>query len=119
MKRIYFLIMLLCLIFSDVSYGLRCGRELVEIGDHKYDVSEKCGQPNSIERHLERRGGQDSASIGRRFAPNTLRLGRQQYSEIDISVEEWIYDFGHSRFRQYLRFENGELTEIKSLGRGD
>lgn len=119
MKQTGLLTILFCLLLPDISYALRCGRELVQIGDRKYDVIEKCGEPESVERHFERRGFQSSASIGQRFSPDTIRLGQQRYTEIEISVEEWIYNFGHSRLRQYLRFENGELTEIKNLGRGD
>jgi len=40
----------------------------------------------------------------------------QQYEE--IQVDEWVYNLGRLRLRQYLRFENGRLKEVKSLGRG-
>ncbi|MEQ1528847.1 MAG: DUF2845 domain-containing protein, partial [Methylococcales bacterium] len=32
--------------------------------------------------------------------------------------EEWVYNFGRSRLKQHLRFENGVLKEIRNLGRG-
>ena len=118
MKRTGLLTLLLCLLFSDISYALRCGHALVEVGDYKYKVYEKCGEPDSIERHFERRVVQNSATIAPFSSQNTLRFGQQQYVEIEVLVEEWIYDFGRSRFHQLLRFENGVLTNITELGRG-
>jgi hypothetical protein len=118
MNRTSLLMLLPCLLFSDISYALRCGQSLIEIGDYKYKVYEKCGEPVSIERHFERRAVQNSASIAPNPYQNSLRFGQQQYSEIEISVEEWIYNFGRSRFQQFLRFENGVLTNITDLGRG-
>jgi hypothetical protein len=119
MKQVGLLILLLCLLFSDTAFALRCGHNLVKLGDHKKDVYAVCGEPESIDTHIERRGNRNSSGILQRNSNNALGYGQSQYNEIEVSVEEWIYNFGHTRLRHYLRFENGRLTEIENLGRGD
>ena len=120
MKPIKFFLLLLCLIFSCPSFALRCGHELVDIGDNKNDVYDKCGEPESINSHIERRGASNIASIRRRLNPGlSFNYGQEQYAEVDVMIDEWIYDFGRRRLQHYLRFENGSLKEIKTLGRGD
>ncbi|MGZ8190567.1 MAG: DUF2845 domain-containing protein [Methylococcaceae bacterium] len=113
------LALMLSLALSDVAYALRCGHALVQVGDHKHEVSKKCGEPDSIEQHFEIRAVQSSVNAANRHSKNPLRYGQKYYTQIEISVEEWIYDFGRSRFGQLLRFENGVLTDIKDLERGE
>jgi len=114
-----FYLLLVCLLFAKDSYALRCGHHLVDRGNYQDQVVDKCGDPVSIESHLERKLIQSPTHVGNRFTSNGLLYGQQQLLEIDVVVEEWLYDFGRTRFRQLLRFENGVLTEITSLGRGD
>lgn len=114
--------LLVLLLFPPSIYALRCGHELVDIGDNKNDVLDKCGEPESIDSHIERRGASNyaNARIGRgAYQGNSIGYGQQNYIEVDVVVEEWIYNFGRRRLEQYLRFENGRLKEIKTLGRGD
>lgn len=87
--------------------SLRCGRNLVNIGDHQNAVYDICGDPESINRR--------TVVVGEtvHFPHRTRDL--EEY--VEVQVEEWIYNFGSNRFRQYLRFENGILVEIRSLGR--
>ena len=113
------LALLLCFLLSDVTYAFRCGNALVEVGDHINSVLKKCGDPESIERHFEFRTVQNSANAGIRFPQNVLSFGQQSYTQIEISVEEWIYNLGRLRFQQFLRFENGVLTNIEVLDRGN
>jgi hypothetical protein len=35
-----------------------------------------------------------------------------------IAIDEWLYNFGSTRFMQFLHFENGQLKSIKDLGYG-
>lgn len=119
MNKIIFCILIL-MIFSNNVHALRCGHSLVQIGDRKNDVLAKCGDPDSVDQHVETRVLQNYANIGsgRLYSNNGLVLGQQHYSEVQIIVDEWVYDFGRSRFQQYLRFENGVLTNMSDLGRG-
>ena len=77
----------------------------------------KCGEPESIETHIEIRGVTDRFGARTRVSPETsINFGQQHWTEIEVVVEEWIYNFGRRRLQKYLRFENGRLTEIKDLG---
>ena len=102
------LIFLSSLFFLNAVFALRCGNSLVDIGDYKNDVYAKCGAPESIDTRTK--------VIGNTFHFPFRTLDIQQYEE--VQVETWIYNFGSIRLQQYLRFENGVLVEIKSLGRG-
>jgi hypothetical protein len=37
---------------------------------------------------------------------------------IEVPVEEWTYNFGPRRFMRSIRFENGIVTSIETLGYG-
>jgi hypothetical protein len=93
--------------FNAVS-AMKCGHKLVELGDYKGDVLALCGEPESIENRTK--------IVGSTLHHPRRTLDLQQYEE--VKIEEWIYNFGSYRLQQYLRFENGVLKEIKSLGRG-
>lgn len=108
MKNIIIWVLVLSLYPLNAAYAMRCGHHLVELGDYKGDVFARCGEPDSVETHTK------IVSKTIHFPGRTIDL--QQYEE--IQVEEWIYNLGRLRFQQYLRFENGRLREIKSLGRG-
>lgn len=108
MKPLQFLIMLLSLTAIDNAYALRCGSSVIGPGKSKQEVREKCGEPVSIEKHKK--------VIGHTLQNYPKTLGLQEYEE--IKVEEWVYDFGPRRLRQYLRFENGRLVDMESMGRG-
>ncbi|MDD5273802.1 MAG: DUF2845 domain-containing protein [Methylovulum sp.] len=119
------LLLSLCLLASQTAFALRCGHHLVELGNSKNDVVYKCGEPYSIDSHIERRSVSHYANEaqylgdGITLYPNTAtHIGLQQYAEVDVVVEEWVYDFGRRRLQQYLRFENGRLKDMKTLDRG-
>ncbi|MFI3156013.1 MAG: DUF2845 domain-containing protein [Methylococcaceae bacterium] len=101
-------VLILGLCCLNTAFAMRCGHNLVDVGDYKNEVLAKCGQPDSVETHTK--------IVGRTLHYPYRTLDLQQYEE--VQVEEWIYNLGSSRFQQYLRFENGELKEVKSLGRG-
>lgn len=102
---------LLLLLFSlpiASTAALRCGRLLVDIGDHQIDVLYKCGYPTMTERRAK--------IVGEEFHHPRRTLDLQKHEE--VVVEEWIYNFGPRQFMQSLIFENGILTEIRRLGYG-
>ncbi|MDD1641575.1 MAG: DUF2845 domain-containing protein [Methylococcaceae bacterium] len=99
MKRANLLIFWLSLFFSNTVFALRCGNSLVDIGDYKTDVYEKCGAPESIDKRTK--------IIGNTFHFPYRTIDTEEYDEVKSM-----------RFKQYLRFENDVLVEIKTLGRG-
>jgi hypothetical protein len=102
-KRIYFLGLCLCL-SAPSAWALRCGSSLVNAGDYKLEVLRKCGEPAFADSRIELRYT--------KLYGTGLEFG--QY--VPITIDEWVYDFGPNRFVQLLRFENGRLVDIQSLG---
>lgn len=101
-------VLILSLYAFNAAAAMRCGRKLVQLGDFKNEVIARCGEPESIETRTK--------IVGSTLHHPRRTLDIQEYEE--IQVEDWIYNFGSSRLQYYLRFENGELKEIESLGRG-
>ena len=125
MKRLQCMVYISCMLVSTPLFALRCGHYLVEPGDYKEDVLESCGDPDSVQTHYERRANVNHADISqynfnrqRRLPNSSINFGQSQYRDVEIRVEEWVYNFGSSRLRKLLRFENGRLVEIISLGKG-
>lgn len=82
--------------------AMRCGNQLVLIGDRFHDVLNKCGEPDAREERPERR---------------YFRVFREGgFFEVlqEVTVEEWTYNLGPSMFIRILRFENGRLVEIET-----
>lgn len=103
------MLVLLCLLVAATDVlALRCGRQLIQVGDHKLDVLEKCGDPEWIEQRTGLRGNRLRHPYG--------ALELDQYEQ--ILIEEWIYNFGRRKFQQLLYFENGVLKQINSLDYG-
>jgi hypothetical protein len=124
-KQASYWLLLLSLMISQTALALRCGSYVINEGMYKAEVYSKCGQATSIDSHIETRstgtlaqnqqyyGGQRNS-----FPNSSFGYGQNNTVQVDIIVDEWIYNFGPSRLQQYLRFENGKLMEIRNLSRG-
>ena len=33
---------------------------------------------------------------------------------VEVTIDEWTYDFGSNRFLQFLKFEQGRLVRLQS-----
>ena len=125
MYRLNWIAIASCLLFSGPLFALRCGHSLVKIGDYKADVYDICGEPDYVDSHYERRGSVDHADVTQnnfnrnqqRFPNNSFNFGQSHYRDVEVLVEEWVYDFNNARLRKLLRFENGRLKEVISLSR--
>lgn len=119
MYQFFSVVLLLGLSLTQTAFAFRCDHQLVQLGDRKIEVSNSCGDPDSIDQHYETKLVRNLIRISGGTPNNSgVQIGQQTYYEVQILVEEWVYDFGRRRFQQYLRFENGVLTEIKDLGKG-
>lgn len=87
---------------------LRCGSDLVSVGDRKFDLIQRCGEPALMESRTRERAVQ-VWDPGRRV----LREVR-----VTVEVEEWTYNFGPHRFYYVVRMEDGRIVAIESGGRG-
>ena len=79
-----------------------CGEQLVSVGDSKTDVLAKCGEPTLKDSHVEE---------------IRERLGDTE-RKVFVTVEEWTYNPGPTRFVRILTFRNSTLTDIRTGGYG-
>ena len=71
---------------------LRCGSQLISVGDRSSEVLQKCGQP---------------------VARDALGYKRSANRREEFQVEEWTYGPSNGMY-QYLRFEGNRLRQINS-----
>ncbi len=92
---------------ADDSF--RCGNKLVVAGDTRAQVAAKCGDPDDVETH----------TILRR--PIVWVNGRPLYvgdGMVEVPVETWTYNLGPRKFMRRVRFVDGQVEEIETLGYG-
>lgn len=92
--------------FAD---GFRCGTRLVVDGTVRSQVRAWCGEPTDVvEKTILR-------------PPLVWRYGRPYYlgnGVIEVTVETWTYNLGPSKLMRRIRFEDGEVVDIETLGYG-
>ena len=71
---------------------LRCGSQLISVGDRSSEVLQKCGEP---------------------VARDPLGYKRSANRREEFQVEEWTYGPNGGMY-QYLRFEGNRLVQITS-----
>jgi hypothetical protein len=89
--------------------AMRCGNRLVSEGDTRSQVRGLCGEPSDIQ----------TRTILRR--PHYSVNGRLVYygdGLIEIPVETWTYNFGPYKLMRRVRFVDGQVEEIETLGYG-
>jgi hypothetical protein len=119
--------LLTCLLASPAALALRCGSDVIDEGMRKVEVENKCGPPASKDSRIEYRTVRKQRSIREDYNGYNdlyeLRHRRDRHSEeevetVQVVIEEWVYNFGATRFMQLLIFEDGRLKEIKDMGYG-
>jgi hypothetical protein len=87
--------------------ALRCesGR-LVTAGDHMYDVRNKCGDPDMVSQRVDRR--RIKHTLRRWVHGKAEELEEER--EIEVLVDEWVYDLGPERFVRIVSFEDNRVT---------
>lgn len=111
--RIAFLILVSFLLMNAEALAFRCGPRLVFIGDSKWDVLRKCGQPDDVEVWVEKRIEpyySEPFSSGQRFYVPPSAFASVLY----VTVQQWIYNLGPNQFIRILTFENNRLIRIDS-----
>jgi hypothetical protein len=100
----------LMLAAASPAYAFRCGTYVISEGVTRSEVAAKCGDPTEIDRR---------SAILRR--PTVWIRGRPYFNGdglIEIPVEIWIYNLGPNKLMRRLRFEDGLLVDIETLGYG-
>ena len=104
-------ILLLATPSQALDTDFRCGNAIISVGDRKFDVLRKCGEPANVDVRQEIR----SRNLGSVVLGPDNRI--QIYSApflVDelVTIEEWEYNLGPTKFIRYLTFENGSLVSI-------
>lgn len=89
--------------------AMRCGSRLVSEGDTRSQVRAMCGEPSDVQtRTILRRPYYD-------FHGRLIYFGD---GLIEIPVEVWTYNFGPYKLMRRVRFVDGQVEEIETLGYG-
>jgi hypothetical protein len=89
--------------------SFRCGTRLVTDGDSTDKVEALCGAPSSIQRR----------EVMQR--PIRWYRGRPYYTSyepVPIPIEYWTYNLGPNKLMRRLKFEDGLLVDVETLGHG-
>jgi len=84
-----------------------CGR-FIEPGQRMVEVLRYCGAPVS----------KDSIEDLRTVSIGDAKTRILQKQKVLVRKEEWVYDFGSSRFVFFVTFENGRVTAVEDRGYG-
>ncbi len=109
MKRLLFVLLLAATGTAAQAQALRCGTKLVTEGDTRGEVTAKCGDPAEV----------DHSSVW--VTPTTWIHGRPVQlsgNMIEVPVELWLYNLGPNKLMRRIRFENGRVVAIETLGYG-
>ncbi len=122
-KLLIFLFAFLLILSGKSWANFWCNGKIVAVGDTRFDILHKCGEPDFKERWYEN-------WIQRDFYPDLFRSERHhRYRERElyrepslveeiVVIEEWIYNLGPARFVRYVIFENGVVVDIRTGGYG-
>ncbi|WP_424362263.1 DUF2845 domain-containing protein [Methylocystis parvus] len=116
MKYRVLLGLLICAASAGPAFALRCGTSLVIEGQSKFDVLQRCGEPAYTDSHVEYRSGMSNPLEPRPL--DSLEPGFPYPAVREVTVEEWVYNFGPTQLMSSLVFENGRLLKIRTLGYG-
>jgi hypothetical protein len=87
---------------ANCRVGVLLRNNLIDRGDTTREVLHACSQPDSVDSWDEVKN------------VSHFRYGYIWYSMENVHVEQWVYNFGSSRFIRILRFDNGILKHIES-----
>jgi hypothetical protein len=89
--------------------GMRCGGRLIRDGDARAEVRAFCGEPADVQ----------TRSILRRPVYNLRgRLVHFGDGLVEIPVETWTYNFGPNKLMRRVRFVDGQVEDVETLGYG-
>jgi hypothetical protein len=108
--RVWPLLLITALAATAPAHAFRCGTRLVHEGDTRSQVIAKCGEPAET---IEQQPVFRRPVIWIRGRP--FHLGPDF---VEVAVESWIYNLGPNKFMRRVRFEDGLVVEIETLGYG-
>lgn len=90
----------LLLTVAGDAWAMRCGNQLVTTGMTRYEVRERCGEPDDI---------------SKRYATVYRRTAVDETVAVEVEIEEWFYEGGRNKLDRRLKFVNGAL-ESEEVG---
>ncbi len=81
----------------------KCDRGIVSVGDRKSEVYFKCGEPEWKNARTEE---------------VVQRLDDGHWVKRYVDIEEWLYNYGPTRFMRILTFQQNRLRDIEMEGYG-
>jgi hypothetical protein len=102
----------------EPALAMRCGSRLISEGDPKEKLANECGPPTNVETWEEERYYHYDAPPPSYQYREFERYGSAYRVKVIIRVELWSYNYGPSRFMDYVRIENGKVSKIYSGGYG-
>ena len=100
---------------ASAADGFRCASgRLVSTGDHMAEVRNKCGDPDSAGQRVEKRTRKEKV---RRWVGGASEEVVEE-REVEIVLDEWVYDLGPRKFMQMVTFENGRVVYVSSGDKG-
>ena len=98
--------LLLLLVAVAPAHAFRCGTRIITRGDHADKILRFCGEPASVQSRVQQRGY--VSKLGH-FYPGVVE---------EILIEEWTYNFGPYKLMRQVRFVDGVVDAIETLGYG-
>ena len=89
--------------------AVRCGDRIINRGSSSAEVMAFCGKPAQVDRSTSYIGGATRSPGERNEAAGATT---------EIQVEIRTYNFGPDALMERLRFENGIVVDIQTLGYG-
>lgn len=99
--------LLACVPALSFGQSLRCSDRVISHGTTQAEVTNFCGDPAQVEHKTI----YNTVGGG---APGLVNGVAQTSSEIHVDI--WTYNFGPNKLMQRIRFEDGIVVYIESLG---
>ncbi|MEM9532698.1 MAG: DUF2845 domain-containing protein [Pseudomonadota bacterium] len=90
--------------------SIRCGRELVTVGQRSFHLLDKCGDPDH----------RQVVAVSRLSDGTAVRQGRRVLrarDDVSLVTEEWVYRPGRGRLTRVLTVTGGVVTDIRLFDR--
>jgi len=101
---------ILCAFMTTTVHAdaLRCGNRLIREGDTRAFVRSFCGEPADVQTRYVLRRPYYNSSNGFAYYDNA----------VEVPVETWTFNFGPYKLMRRVRFVDGLVEEIETLGYG-
>jgi len=107
----YVPVLLIGLLVAGPAQALRCGNMIVSEGDDTYQLTQRCGQPTSVERI-------DAPVVNQRVYDAWGRPAGYMPVSVGDSYEIWVYNFGPQRFVARITVKKARIFKIDEAGYG-